>query len=313
MVFGLFSRGEPRYIRDKLAEIKDLGVDSISITLPWVTPHVRSLEIAPRGDMTPDDEALRMAIRTAHDLGMRVFLMPLVYLDHMDEGDWRGVIDPPDWGEWFEVYGKMILHYGALAAEERVEYFSVGSELCSSEHREEDWLALIARVRALYPGALTYSSNWDHRDSMTFAGALDFAGTNAYFELSDNEEAGVEELKAAWAPVLQEIEAWRAIIGKPLILTEVGYPSRKGAIQDPWDYTRKAAPDPELQERAYQAFVEAWTGTSHLAGVYFYMWWGDGGLRDTGYTPRGKPAEQVVRKWYSDTRPDGKTQGDKGD
>jgi len=299
MVFGLFSRDEPSHAERNLEEMKRLGVDAISIVVAWVTPDVRSTELFPRDDMTPRDAALRFALREAGRLGMRTFLMPFIYVDRMGAGEWRGTIDPPDWDAWFAAYSGMILHYARLAEEEGVTYLSVGSELCSSESRTDAWRALIERVRTIYGGALTYSFNWDHREEAGFAGDLDYLGTNAYFELAEDPEAGVEELKSAWSAVIPRLEAWRAGLGKPLILTEVGYPSRRGAAVHPWDYTDDAPVDPEAQGRAYRAFVDSWAGAAGLAGVYFYLWWGEGGPADKGYTPRGKPAEKIVRDWYS--------------
>ena len=299
VVLGLFARRDAAGIRRDLEEIRALGATSVCIVIPWVTPDVRSTEIRPRADMTPGDDPLRLSVRLAHRLGMSVLMMPIVYVDRMAAGEWRGTIDPPDWQAWFGAYGEMILRYARLAADERAEMLSVGSELCSTEGRRREWLDLIGKVRAIYAGRLTYSANWDHRESLSFAGALDDVGMNAYFELSRDPGATVEDLVRAWRPILSEVAAWREGIGKPLILTEVGYPSRRGAAVDPWDYAERGSPDPESQERAYRAFTEAWTGFPHLAGVYFYLWWGSGGPADPGYTPRGKPAENVLREWFA--------------
>jgi hypothetical protein len=300
VVFGLFARDEPAYARRALSEIRALGADSVSIVLPWVTPDVRSLRLEPREDMTPSDRSLRRAIREAHRQGLSVLLLPIVYVDRMGEQEWRGTIDPPDWKGWFASYGRMILHYAALAEEQRVEFLSVGSELCSTEERGAEWMDLIARVRAAYRGALTYSANWDHRTDLPFAGALDFIGMNAYFEVGADPADGVERLIEEWKPVLRDVEAWRSRFGKPLLVTEVGYPARRGACADPWNYQKEGPADPEAQAACYRAFVGAWTGYRGLAGVYFYLWWGDGGPADAGYTPRGKPAERVITRWFED-------------
>jgi hypothetical protein len=299
IVFGLFARHEEGFIQRNLDEIRQLGADAISIVLPWVTPNVRSTEIRPRGDMTPSDQALRETVREAHRRGLRVLLLPLVYVDSMGAGEWRGTLAPSDWHGWFLAYRRMILHYARLAENERAEYLSIGSELCSTEGRRDEWERILTEVRRIYSGKLTYSANWDHRESLSFAGGLDMIGMNAYFELSRDPEAGVAELKRSWSGIVEEVERWRARIGKPLVLTEVGYPSREGAASNPWAYDAPGEADPSAQARCYQAFIEAWTGDPALAGVYFYIWWGEGGPADTGYTPRGKPAERLIAAWFT--------------
>ena len=298
MVFGLFARDDPGHTDSGLAEMQALGADSISIMIPWVTPDVRSLEMAPRGDMTPSDASLRYAIRKARERGMTVLLMPFLYVDRMETGEWRGTIQPPDWAAWFGAYGAFVLHYAELAGEEKVDYFSVGSELCSTESRREDWLDLIRKVRKVYAGRVTYSANWDHRDVLSFVDALDLLGMNAYFKLTEKAGAPEAELVEAWAGIKRDVDAWRGRMGKRLLITEVGYPSRAGAGIDPWNYETADSPDLQEQLRCYRAFQKTWGGEPDLEGVYFYVWWGAGGPEDAGYTPRGKPAADVIREWY---------------
>ena len=298
MVFGLFAREEKAHSDRGLAELKDLGVNSVSIVVPWVTKDIRSLPMAPRSDMNPPPPPLTYAIRKAHELGMTVFLMPFLYVDDIKPGEWRGTIAPPDWQAWFTNYEAFILHYAEIAQREKVEYFSVGSELCSTESRHDDWGPLLSKVRAVYKGRVTYSANWDHKDGLSFAKELDVLGMNTYFKLADAPGATVEDLVAAWRPIKADVDAWRAKLGKRLLITEVGYPSRPGGAVNPWDYDAVGEPDMEEQSRCYRAFVQVWGGEQALEGVYFYIWWGDGGSRDIGYTPRGKPAENVLRQWY---------------
>ena len=63
----------------------------------------------------------------------------------------------------------------------------------------------------------------------------------------------------------------------------------------PWDYTTGTARDDGEQRRCYEAAIKTWANTPGLQGVFFWNWFPDG---DRGYTPRGKPAEQVLRSWY---------------
>jgi len=310
MVLGIFSRSDPEYFTESLKEMGDLGVDSVSLIVPKVQKNVRSTGFHDDPWITPTDGSLRLAAREAHLRGMRVFLFPIVYIEDLAEGEWRGTLSPADWDEWFRVYEKMILHYARIAAEERVEYFSVGSELCSTEGFEERWRRVIRKVRRAYPGKVTYSANWDHLDPVTFGDALDFLGMNAYYEVGKDGSSDVDAMVIRWKEIQKGIRRWQeAHGGKALVLTEIGYPSRAGAGKDPWNYFGEGEPDQEEQRKCYEAFVRAWKGERMLSGVYFYLWWGEGGPGDRDYTPRGKSALSVIRAWYGESEETGSLRG----
>jgi hypothetical protein len=84
-----------------------------------------------------------------------------------------------------------------------------------------------------------------------------------------------------------------------LLFTEVGYYSELGTNIYPWDYTRNKPISLEEQRRCYQAFADVWSESPELNGVFFWNWFGPGGKLDKGYTPRGKPAECVLREWFA--------------
>ena len=97
---------------------------------------------------------------------------------------------------------------------------------------------------------------------------------------------------------------WQASIKRPILFTELGYPSLDGAARAPWDYTQGTAMDHEEQRRCLTAFTETWIDEPALAGVFFWNWWGPDDGQNTWYTIKGKPGEQVVRRWFA--RPRGK-------
>jgi len=96
----------------------------------------------------------------------------------------------------------------------------------------------------------------------------------------------------------KKILAFKAQYSQKLIFTEVGYPSLDGGNVNPWNYFAKAQIDLEEQALCYRAFIEAWKGSPELAGVFWWVWFDPGGPKDPGFTPRGKPAENVLREWY---------------
>jgi hypothetical protein len=90
------------------------------------------------------------------------------------------------------------------------------------------------------------------------------------------------------------------------MFTEVGWCSMANAAHEPWDYTKDAAEVPldlELQKKLYEGFFQAWDGIPELGGYMFWQWVPNGGgPEDRGYTPKGKPAERVLRQEFAKPR-----------
>src|SRR5207249_8111067 len=107
MVLGIFSRTDPEYFKENLRELGDLGVNSVSLIVPKAQKDVRSTGFRDDRWVTPSDPSLRRAAEEAHRLGMRVFLFPIVYVEDLREGEWRGTLSPADWDLWFQVYEEM--------------------------------------------------------------------------------------------------------------------------------------------------------------------------------------------------------------
>jgi hypothetical protein len=305
VVLALHDRDPARRYGRDVAEIHALGARSISILMVWSTRDVRSSEVGLGATTWPQIED---AIRAARSAGLWVMVGPLLHLERRQAGEWRGALQPEDWERWFASYGEMLLALARVAEREGADALLAGSELCSAEGQEERWRELLGRVRASFRGALSYQTNWDKRKTARFLDALDFVATNAYFELAPQGPAQRPDLRglaAAWRPIREELVAWAGEWRRPLVISEIGYPSLHGALAAPWDYTREAPLDLEEQRLGYAAFFRAWRDEPALRGAFLYEWWGEGGPRDRGYTPRGKPAAGPLREWLAagDTRP----------
>lgn len=289
--------------RQFLDEIAAVGATDVQLVVQWSQRSVRATEIAPASGVSVDDELLAWVIQRAHARRLRVFLMPILHLAERPLGQWRGKLDPGDWDRWWRSYDRFILHYAKLARRQRVELFSVGSELISTERQTERWRALIASVRRRFGGQLTYSANWDHFEPIGFWEQLDVAGITGYQALSKQDDPEEEALVRGFAGLKARVARWAAERDLRFVFTEIGYPSQPGGARRPWDYRERGVADPALQLRCYRALYRAWQADPRLGGLYAWNWFGRGGVDDRGYTPRGKPAEAVLRRWYRDSRP----------
>ena len=304
VALGLFEVGQSlQSYQAELVEIRKLGANSVSLPVYRFQEDVYAAEIRPYKtdgfDQDLYDEQIRTTIAEAHRFDLSVLLMPIVQLERMDQGQWRGTLQPESWELWFESYKTFVLHYAFLAEEMDVEVFCVGSELASTEGYHQQWMELIQQVRTVYNGKLTYSANWDHYREVTFWNELDFLGLSGYYSLSDGVPPTYEELLERWQIIQAELLRWQEEYGKSLLFTEIGYPSRNGAARNPWNYTTQGYADMNLQRLCYKAFIETWKETSELAGTYLWIWErGKGGPKDRSYTWLGKPAQQEIQFWY---------------
>lgn len=105
------------------------------------------------------------------------------------------------------------------------------------------WRALIAKVRTVYHGPLTYAANFDQYHRVGFWDALDLIGINAYFSLRPGTRERPlpgeleDALVAGWDGVLDGIESFRAANGledRGVVFTEIGYTFRSNSTVRPW-------------------------------------------------------------------------------
>ncbi len=258
------------------------------------------------------DEGLRTTTRLAKEIGIRTLLKPHIWLTDYKSGKWRSDIrmqDEESWGKWFRSYGRFMLHYAKLAQDTGIEALCIGTELRATvQEREADWRRLIAQIREVYDGRLTYAANWwAEFEEVPFWDELDAIGIQAYFPLTDKEEPSLEDLKRGWEPHVKKIEQMAARSEKPIVFTEIGYRSAPEAAIEPWKWTQHAPKDVPVdwstQANAYEAFFQTFWERDWFAGAYFWKWYPrprDKAGENLDFTPQHKPAERVMARWYSE-------------
>lgn len=287
--------------------LQQTGAGWAGVLVTWYMDTARSSTIAPDPQRTPSDAAVRQAIADLRGQGLRVMLKP--HLDVQD-GAWRGTLAPADEATFFASYADFVAHYASLAQETGVELFCVGTELAtlSGARHAGAWTGVIGAVRARYTGPLTYAANAvsaaDEFTSVSFWAQLDYLGLDVYTPLTDSTSPTRAQLAAGWSrnrfgeDMRGAFRNWQASWQKPVLFTEIGYRSGDGANRAPWDYAAPLPPDPGEQADCYAAAFEVWTREDFVRGVFWWSWAVPApGPNDTGYEPRGKPAEDVLREW----------------
>jgi hypothetical protein len=281
---GLFA-SDPLYdYGDLVGEIADLGAGSVLVVVP--VDLATSTASAPV--LSVPTPTLDRTLRQARAAGLEASVMPVLDLQvRAHAGDWRGRLDPDDrerfWGEYAATVDRIAVTAEAAGATRLV----VGSELSSLEAETARWHGVIAGARARFGGRLTYSANWDHHAAVPFWDALDEVGVTAYHPVVDDD---------AWAVALEAAEATAA--GRPLVLTEYGYPALASAAARPWDEATGAAPDDALQATLY-AGAHAALGCAAPAAAFAWNWFGHAADPRSPFSPRGRPAADALRDHFA--------------
>lgn len=295
-------------------EIAALGADTVQFVVDPRMENGAAAAIYLDMRMTPTPEQLGKLIKHAKDKNLRVILMPIVLLDNPRGSEWRGKISPSNenggWETWFKNYRELMTHFAWIAESNHVDLLVVGSELVSAENKVEEWRKTIRHVRSIYKGKLTYSSNWDHYTAVPFWDELDLIGMNSYWVLGKDRNTSVDQIVSNWKDIQADLFKFQAKIRKPIIFLEIGWFSQTNAAHEPWDYTQDLPIDNELQRKLYEGFFKSWYAEPRLGGFSVWEWTPAPDKDDTegqkltagGYTPRGKPAEEVLKEYMGKAR-----------
>lgn len=282
-----------------LDELRRRGVEWVSVTPFAGMRSPEATELRRYG--AESDGALREVARQARARGLKVMMKPHLWLR---PPRWVGDVEQrteAGWAAFFAAYEAYVLPLAKLSAEEGVEAFSVGNEMEKTTHRVREWRALVARVRALYPGLLTYGATTTEAERIPFWDALDVVGVSAYYPLSPERHPDRATLVAAWREVTPRLAALSARTRRKVLFTEAGWRSADHGTWRHWEIPSEATVNLALQETAYEALFEAVWDEPWFAGVYFWKWPSSGvlgrGLEDD-YPPVDKPAAEVMARRF---------------
>lgn len=248
-------------------------------------------------------EGIIALINMAKQKGYKIMLKPQLWIHG---GDFTGHLkfhNEADWEIFEESYQSFILEFAEIAESENVEIFCIGTELeLFVKERSNFWSNLIHESKQLFSGKLTYAANWDEFEKVHFWGKLDYIGIDAYFPLSQKQDPTLSDLIKGWNSIGNKLESFSKEIDRPIIFTEYGLRSKKGAAKQPWDSGLEGAKDIDLQLRGYTALYETLWHKDYFLGGFIWKWFPNhqisGGSNDNGFTPQNKATEKVINKYY---------------
>lgn len=293
-----------------LDEAAAMGATWVSLTPFGRVASLRSSGVSLEFEAPFEDNRRNVleGIRMAHARGLRVLLVPHLWVE---SGGWRAELDPGSdegWAAWAESYKGFLLTWAEVAREGGAEMLSVGVELRSwvTTARVTSFHPIIAEVRKVYPGLLTYSANWDDVDQTMILQDIDLIGINAFYPLADEEGAPLATLLRGGARVAETLAQLARTERKPILLTEIGYKTVASPAVKPWVWPEDMK-DVVLSERdqaeATFALVAPLLAKPWFAGFFVWRIYADpddvSQEPEFGFSPRGKLSERVVRDAFT--------------
>ncbi len=273
------------------------GANAVVIVVTGYQADERASEVRADDPATPTRAAVRVAAERAAALGLAVIIKPHV---DVDDGSWRGLVEPSDPAAWFASYAAFVLPWAALAESVGATAFVVGTELAGTLEHESRWREAIRAGRAAFSGTLLYAASWDEAAKVPFWDVLDLAGVDFYFPVAARRDPGRFELLAGWQPWLDRLEILHEQTGRRILLAEIGYRSVDGAAMEPYAFGNGATLDLVEQADLYWAALEATSSAEWIAGLCWWNWPSDGsgGSANTDFTPARKPAaSELAAAW----------------
>ncbi len=254
------------------------------------------------------------SIEAAHDRGLRVLLVPHLWLE---SGEWRAEMQPGTdqrWDKWARSYRRFVLAWARVAEETDTDLLAAGVELRSwvTTARASSFLRILRDVRRVYSGLLTYAANWDDAEETVIWGHLDVIGINAFYPLHWENGATRRELIEGGQRAAESVARLAALHERPVIFTEFGYTARSHAAIKPWLWPEElgeVSVDEEAQAEAYAALLSNMVDVPGFGGTFVWRIYAD--LADTsqeprwGFSPWNKKAHSVLRDafgahWWAD-------------
>jgi hypothetical protein len=267
-----------------------------------------SCEIRRHPTSSPTEASLRRTFREARAAQLRMMFFPTINLrDEAENADWwRGNIEPSDWDLWWRNYTAFNVHLARIAQEEGVEWYSVGTEMGSTHRFPDRWRQLVAEVRTVFKGKITYSVNFDSHDGFTFGDCLDVIGMNTYDPIAKYKDYPTEgDVRDAWWWIVNKARTLQARFNRPVMITEVGYPSVARAHVGPWDFRTDKPKDLSLQKFLLDGAFGVLRNWSDGEAVFYYLYGENlnrkpvGGPDDRTYAVWGKPAQATLEAYFA--------------
>ncbi|HWZ85309.1 MAG TPA: hypothetical protein VN032_03860, partial [Thermoanaerobaculia bacterium] len=287
-----------------LRHLKELSVNAISV-MPYgfVKESAGGLILfVHRSPLGETDEGILRAVTDARSVGMTAMVQPQLWVGGgVPVGD-IAMPDEKTWRGWFDSYRRYLVHHAVVAEASGAALVCVGTELSKTEDHEKEWRDVIAAARLATGAPLVYAASLAAgAPRVTFWDVLDAIGVDFYDPLVKAEKANDAALEEGARRAARPVAELAARTDKPVIFTEAGYASVRGAWMAPRDEDPRRAAGGEDAARAMAAVFRALGRESWWKGVYWWKVSSDGKSAspgERGSNLLGTPAEKAMSDGY---------------
>ena len=302
---NLVSPSKKFFDKKNLDEVAHVGAKWVAI-IPYAFSHSGHPNVSfdhERQWWGERSEGIRSLITFSKKRNLNVMLKPHVWV--RGQG-WTGdyvLNSEKDWKIWEKEYTKYILNYAKIADSMNVSIFCIGTEYrVPARERPDFWITLINQIKTVYKGKLTYAANWDNYQNISWWKELDYIGIDAYFPLETEHTPSIVEIKSGWDSVSVGLEKISRKWDKPILFTEYGFQNLNYAAGKHWEIKKSIDNrNDQAQKNAYQATFMALWDKKWFAGGFLWKWHLTNlGIKKhvVGFTPQGKPTQEIIRIWY---------------
>jgi len=288
-----------------LAELPGMqtGTAACWVEMP-VLLHQSSLTstVVVQGDPTTSLPSFNYGIRFAKSLGLHIFVA--IQLQSAGPQPWSAFIHFSTYAQeqqWFESYWQTVKPYAVAAEQNGVEQFALGTEYRWLEQNAPAslWSGLIDELSQVFHGTITYDMDWSALHNSLPSWMLDrrlkSIGISAYAPLVTTPvRVDPKQIRILWAHTVQpDLDNFSRTLGKPIFLSEIGYPNCQVALYQPWNSSCTAPQDQQEQAAATDAALAEILPDQHIIGTFFWGW------DNTGdFNLIKAQAAAVIQKYY---------------
>ncbi|MDR1283469.1 MAG: hypothetical protein LBK99_22010 [Opitutaceae bacterium] len=317
---GYYATPEAAAQVDRMAA---LGVTWVALMTSVIQETFSSTRLYQDFEFTPSDDELAAIIEKFHARGIRVMLKPMV---ECLDSSWRGRIHFPEGDQqiqgrvtpyrdtWFASLAQSVAHYARLAARTGCEMYCIGCELYGAEQADNNdrWRRIISMTRESYAGPVCYDVQpptlLESAEPPAWLRDLDAVCISYYTSAADAPGATVGQMVEKLRPTVAILRrASEKLGGLPILFGETGCRSVHGGATRPSEYRNTGAYAPGEQANFLDAICTLFWGEPWWRGLYWWKWeeqqhrpqYAADPAGDTGFTIDGKPAADVMRRWFA--------------